>query len=67
MMYENMKVKIEHIVDKGEISDEYITDDQQRQALNKWTKGFTRIDHPTVIQVCFQLFSKLKIKSNDQS
>ncbi|XWS38200.1 hypothetical protein CRYUN_Cryun19dG0110200 [Craigia yunnanensis] len=51
MMYENMKVKIEHIVDKGEVSDEYITDDQQRQAFNKWTKGFTRIDHPTVIQV----------------
>ncbi|XVF10377.1 hypothetical protein REPUB_Repub07fG0177600 [Reevesia pubescens] len=51
MMYENMKVKVEHIVDKGEISDEFMTEDQQRQAFNKWINGFTRIDHPTVIQV----------------
>lgn len=51
MMYKNLKVKVEHVVDKGEISDEYVTDDQQRQAFNKWTNGFTRTDHPTVIQV----------------
>ncbi|XP_022733526.1 cellulose synthase-like protein G3 isoform X2 [Durio zibethinus] len=59
MMYENMKVKVEHIVDKGEISDEYITEDQQRQAFNKWTNGFTRIHHPTIIQVILD-------KSNDK-
>ncbi|XVE64658.1 hypothetical protein DITRI_Ditri07aG0118200 [Diplodiscus trichospermus] len=51
MKYENMKEKVEHVVDKGEISDEYITDGQQRQAFSKWTNGFTRTDHPTVIQV----------------
>lgn len=56
MMYKNLKVKVEHVVDKGEISDEYVTDDQQRQAFNKWTNGFTRTDHPTVIQVCIKFF-----------
>lgn len=51
-MYEDMKVKVEHVIDKDEVTDEYITDHQQRQAFNKWTKSFTRMDHPTVIQVC---------------
>ncbi|KAK8685088.1 hypothetical protein V6N13_041097 [Hibiscus sabdariffa] len=50
-MYEDMKVKVEHVVDKGEIVDEYITDDQRRQAFNQWTNGFTPTHHPTVIQV----------------
>ncbi|KAL4297147.1 hypothetical protein GQ457_12G000610 [Hibiscus cannabinus] len=51
MMYEDMKVKVEHVVDQGEIVDEYITDDQRRQAFNQWTNGFTPSHHPTVIQV----------------
>ncbi|KAK8482455.1 hypothetical protein V6N13_060335 [Hibiscus sabdariffa] len=51
MMYEDMKVKVEHVVDNGEIVDEYITDDQRRQAFNQWTNGFTPAHHPTVIQV----------------
>ncbi|MBA0856672.1 hypothetical protein Goshw_001395 [Gossypium schwendimanii] len=51
MMYEDMKVKVEHVIDKDEVTDEYITDHQQRQAFNKWTKSFTRMDHPTVIQI----------------
>ncbi|GMI96249.1 cellulose synthase like G3, ARABIDOPSIS THALIANA CELLULOSE SYNTHASE-LIKE G3 [Hibiscus trionum] len=51
MMYKEMKGKVEHVVDKGEIMDEYITDDQRRQAFNQWTNGFTPADHPTVIEV----------------
>ncbi|XVF53114.1 hypothetical protein PTKIN_Ptkin05aG0074000 [Pterospermum kingtungense] len=50
MMYENMKEKVQNVVDKGHISDENVTNDQQRQAFSKWTNGFTRSDHPTVIQ-----------------
>ncbi|MBA0801043.1 hypothetical protein Gohar_011434, partial [Gossypium harknessii] len=51
MMYEDMKMKVEHVIDKGEVIEEYISDDQQHQAFNKWTKSFSRMDHPTVIQV----------------
>lgn len=54
MMYESMKVRVEHAVDKGKVSEEYIATDQEREAFNKWAAGnFTRQDHPTVIQVKF--------------
>ncbi|XVF51280.1 hypothetical protein PTKIN_Ptkin04bG0172300 [Pterospermum kingtungense] len=51
-MYESMKVKVEHLVETGEVGDDYITSDQERQAFSKWsTGGFTRQNHPSVIQV----------------
>ncbi|KAF2316151.1 hypothetical protein GH714_041489 [Hevea brasiliensis] len=51
MMYESMKMRVEHVVEKGKIGDEYITSDEERQAFNQWTHNFTSQDHPTVIQV----------------
>lgn len=51
MMYESMKVKVEHVVESGKVSDENITGDREREAFSKWTDNFTRHDHPTVIQV----------------
>ncbi|KAA8520973.1 hypothetical protein F0562_011646 [Nyssa sinensis] len=53
-MYESMKIRVEKVVEKGKVGDEYITGEQERQAFNKWRKegeGFTRQHHPTVIQV----------------
>lgn len=50
-MYENMKQRVETVVDTGKVTDDYITTEQERQAFNKWTSDFTRYDHPTVIQV----------------
>ncbi|XP_022721669.1 cellulose synthase-like protein G3 [Durio zibethinus] len=53
-MYESMKVRIEHVVETGKV-DEYITNDQDRQAFSKWsTDGFTRQNHPSVIQVLLE-------------
>lgn len=49
-MYEDMRKKVENVVDKGEVSEEYVSDDEQHQAFNKWTKSFSRMDHPTDIQ-----------------
>ncbi|KAF2318135.1 hypothetical protein GH714_041488 [Hevea brasiliensis] len=54
MMYESMKMRVEHDVEKGKISDEYITGDEERQAFNRWTHNFTSQDHPTVIQMGFR-------------
>ncbi|CAI9775795.1 unnamed protein product [Fraxinus pennsylvanica] len=52
MMYDNMKTKIENVVEKGRVSDEYISDEKQRRVLSQyWTKDFTRQNHPSVIQV----------------
>lgn len=47
----DMKMRIENIVERGEVVDECIIDPQQRQAFSKWTKGFTPKDHPAIIQV----------------
>ncbi|GAB4834601.1 hypothetical protein Ancab_032863 [Ancistrocladus abbreviatus] len=51
-MYESMKVKVENVVDKGKVGDEYIFDEKERQAFSEWaTPHFTRQDHPTIIKV----------------
>ncbi|KAH7864113.1 hypothetical protein Vadar_025945 [Vaccinium darrowii] len=54
-MYENMKQRVETVVDIGKVTDDYITTEQERQAFNKWTSDFTRYDHPTVIQVLSEI------------
>ncbi|KAF9685948.1 hypothetical protein SADUNF_Sadunf03G0107700 [Salix dunnii] len=51
MMYESMKVKVEHVLERGTVGDQYITSDQEREAFNQWSSDFTRQDHPAVIQV----------------
>ncbi|XP_031400686.1 cellulose synthase-like protein G3 isoform X3 [Punica granatum] len=51
VMYEGMKVKIENVVAKGEVGEEFIAGDKERQALSQWTDTFTRQSHPPVIQV----------------
>lgn len=56
MMYERMKSRIENVVEKGKVTDEYITSEQERQAFSKWTHEFTRQEHPSVIQVHSQNF-----------
>ncbi|XP_030502277.2 cellulose synthase-like protein G3 [Cannabis sativa] len=50
-MYESMKVRVENAVEMGKVCDENITGEDERKAFKKWTDGFTRQDHPTVIQV----------------
>ncbi|KAG8375135.1 hypothetical protein BUALT_Bualt10G0068900 [Buddleja alternifolia] len=52
MMYESMKIKVENVVERGKISDEYISSEEERQILSQyWTNDFTRQNHPSVIQV----------------
>ena len=46
-----MKGRVENVVERGKVEDEYITCEEERETFNKWTEGFTRQDHPTVIQV----------------
>ncbi|KAA8520978.1 hypothetical protein F0562_011651 [Nyssa sinensis] len=51
LMYESMKTRVENAVKAGSVCRDYITDEQQLQAFSKWTDGFTRHDHPSIIQV----------------
>ncbi|XP_043695585.1 cellulose synthase-like protein G2 [Telopea speciosissima] len=51
MIYETMKAKVESAMDRGRVPEEYIASVTDRDSFDKWTAGFTRHDHPTVIQV----------------
>ncbi|KAF5815938.1 putative cellulose synthase (UDP-forming) [Helianthus annuus] len=54
-MYENMKIRVENVVERGEVCPYYITNELQRQAFNQYrTPGFTRANHPTIIQVLIE-------------
>ncbi|XP_035543224.1 cellulose synthase-like protein G3 [Juglans regia] len=54
-MYESMKERVEQVLEKGKVGEEYITNELERKAFIKWTNhGFTRQDHPTVIQVLLE-------------
>ncbi|KAK8478490.1 hypothetical protein V6N13_096002 [Hibiscus sabdariffa] len=51
-MYESMRMKVEHVVGIGKVGDEYITSDEDRRAFSKWNSdGFSRQNHPAVIQI----------------
>lgn len=50
-MYEIMKSTIKDVMDKGTIDIDQFNDDRTIKALNKWTNGCTRHQHPTVIEV----------------
>eukprot|EP00257_Ricinus_communis_P016312 XP_015574452.1 cellulose synthase-like protein G3 [Ricinus communis] len=64
IMYESMKIKIEHVLDRGRVDDEYINGDREREAFNKWTHKFTRQDHPTIIQVLLDSSKDKDISDN---
>lgn len=52
MMYESMKMKVESVVERGKVSDEYISSEEERQILSQyWAKDFSRQNHPSIIQV----------------
>uniref|UniRef100_A0A1J3FRS3 Cellulose synthase-like protein G3 n=3 Tax=Noccaea caerulescens TaxID=107243 RepID=A0A1J3FRS3_NOCCA len=51
MMYEDMKNRVEHVVDSGKVDAEFITCDEFRGVFDLWTDKFNRHDHPSIIQV----------------
>ncbi|XP_047337464.1 cellulose synthase-like protein G3 [Impatiens glandulifera] len=54
-MYEKMRHKIENTLERGEVDENYLVDDKEREIIKKWSEGnFTRQDHPTVIQVILE-------------
>ncbi|GER57592.1 cellulose synthase-like protein [Striga asiatica] len=52
IMYASMKMKVENVMDRGKVSEEYITSDDERRFLEQyWAQDFTRQNHPSVIKV----------------
>ncbi|KAL5989411.1 hypothetical protein ACLOJK_010302 [Asimina triloba] len=49
-LYESMKNKVDRVMERGHLLDSDV-DHDHLQAFKKWTAGFTRQDHPTVIEV----------------
>ncbi|WCJ26557.1 cellulose synthase like G3 [Euphorbia peplus] len=54
IMYENMKIRVENVMEKGHIDDEYLANDQVREIFKQWTPDFTRQNHPTIIEVLLE-------------
>ncbi|KAH6820044.1 cellulose synthase like G3 [Perilla frutescens var. hirtella] len=54
--YEYMKTRVEDVVEKGYIGDDYKTSvaAAKAKAFGKWGKDFTSLDHPAVIEVLSQ-------------
>ncbi|CAI9093443.1 OLC1v1028945C1 [Oldenlandia corymbosa var. corymbosa] len=53
--YESMKKKIESVMKKGKVTDEYLTGEEEHEAFSQWKQGiFTRQQHPSVIQVLLE-------------
>lgn len=55
--YEVLKQRIETAIERGKVGEDYLTSEEEREALSKWStdKKFTRHDHPTIIQVHLHL------------
>lgn len=66
-MYETMKIKVDNVLERGKVDDDYIIGEEERTAFTKWTNGFTRQDHPPVIQViCYLLNHTVTLDLGDQ-
>lgn len=52
MMYLTMKEKVETALDRGYVSNDLLSSGEDDELFERW-KGFTRHDHPSVIQVFF--------------
>lgn len=51
-MYEDMKKRVEHVVNSGKCDiDQSIISDQFRGVFGLWDHKFTPHDHPTIIKV----------------
>ncbi|GJW41693.1 cellulose synthase-like protein G3 [Tanacetum coccineum] len=50
-IYDVMKIKVETVVERGKVYPEHISDEQQQHTFNKYrTSGFTRSNHPAIIE-----------------
>ncbi|XP_038904313.1 cellulose synthase-like protein G2 isoform X2 [Benincasa hispida] len=51
IMYEKMRMRVEKVMEKGKVEDEFINGEEEHLIFDKWTKSFTPKNHPTIIQV----------------
>lgn len=57
-----MKRKVEDVVEKGYIADEYKTNAAAAKAFSRWGKDFTILSHPAIIEVnLYQHYTSSKL------
>ncbi|OVA08227.1 Cellulose synthase [Macleaya cordata] len=54
ILYEQMKARVELVMERGYVEDDMITTEKEREAFIKWKRGFSRQDHPVVVQVILE-------------
>ncbi|XP_024995489.1 cellulose synthase-like protein G2 [Cynara cardunculus var. scolymus] len=64
-MFEKMKDTIQNVVDRGTIDEDEINDDPAIKAFAKWTREFTRHQHPTIIEVLLKNDVDKDVKGHD--
>ncbi|WCJ26553.1 cellulose synthase like G3 [Euphorbia peplus] len=50
-MYEGMKIRVEHAMERGKVDDAYLISNEEKEILKQWSPNFTSQNHPTIIQV----------------
>lgn len=51
VLYEDMKTRVDDVIEKGKVANEHIHSEEDRSIFSKWTPDFARQNHPTIIQV----------------
>ncbi|XP_002264299.1 cellulose synthase-like protein G3 [Vitis vinifera] len=64
-MYERMRDRVENVVKRGSISNDYIPDQREIEAFSRWTDEFTPQNHPPVIQVLLERGKDKDITGHD--
>ncbi|MQL99282.1 hypothetical protein Taro_032002 [Colocasia esculenta] len=54
IMYQRMKGRIEGVLEKGSIDAEYVVSEEEVEIFKKWETGFSRQEHPSIIQVLLE-------------
>ena len=54
MMYETMKERVESALEKGSVSAELVSSEEDEHIFQKW-KQYSRNNHPAVVQVQYIL------------
>lgn len=49
-------MKVENAIEKGSIPLDYITKEQEKQALSRWSDEFRQENHPAIVQVCLNIY-----------
>lgn len=60
MMYQTMKEKVETALERGYVGNDLVSSQEEAEVFKRW-KGLPSHDHPSMIQVFFQMLTKKNV------